>query len=90
MNNHKPIPKFNSENEEREFWDLQSPLDFMEVAIISPNKSLFPNLKLSTETISLRLSKSLLDRIKVVAHKKDVPYQSLIKLKLNEAFGISS
>lgn len=46
-----------------------------------------PNLKLSTETISLRMPATLLETIKIEANKRDVPYQSLIKMTLAEQFG---
>ena len=45
----------------------------------------FPNLKFSTETISLRVPAGLLDNIKIEANKKDMPYQSLMKLYLDVA-----
>ena len=76
------IPKFKNEDEEREFWsniDLSKyyePSDF--------KKASFPNLKPSTKTISLRLPLSMLDDLKTIANKKDVPYQSYIKVILDE------
>lgn len=78
--NKKEIPKFKNEDEEREFWqnhDTADYIDWSAAKIVS-----FPNLKPSTETISLRLPKDLLDQIKVLANKKDVPYQSLMKILL--------
>ncbi len=78
----KNIPEFKSEKEEREFWAENDSSDF-----IDWNKSesvSFPKLKPSTKTISLRLPESLLNEIKLVAHKRDVPYQSLIKIILKE------
>ncbi len=76
----KKIPHFKSEDEERDFWadhDLTDYLDMRHAVKLS-----FPNLKLSTETISIRLPKWMLDDIKMEANKKDVPYQSLIKIYL--------
>ncbi len=75
----KPIPKFRGEDEEREFWQKHSPLDFIDRkdGIVIDG---LPNLKPSTEQISLRLAKIMLSRLKVVANRKDVPYQSLAKI----------
>ena len=81
----KTIPKFKSEAEEREFWethDTDGLIDWSTARRVS-----FPNLKLSTTSISLRLPVGLLDRIKVEANKRDVPYQSLIKVWLAEKVG---
>jgi predicted DNA binding CopG/RHH family protein len=79
----KPIPKFNSEDEERNFWDTHEALEYFDWTKAQP--VLFPNLKLTRTPISLRLSGSLLTKIKLIANKKDLPYQSLIKHYLNEA-----
>lgn len=79
----KKLPKFNSENEEAEFWDTHSPLDYYDWS--NARHVTFPNLKPSTKTISLRLPEYLLNNIKAVANKRDVPYQSLIKLMLARA-----
>lgn len=81
----KPIPKFKSEDEERDFWANHSALDYFDVdnAIVNP---VFPNLKPSSKTISLRLPESLLDRIKQEANKRDLPYQSYLKSKLYDLF----
>jgi len=78
----KNIPKFKNEQEEREFWENNDSSEF-----IDWNKSKlvsFPRLRPSTKTISLRLPEYLLNDIKVIAHKRDVPYQSLIKIILKE------
>lgn len=79
----KPIPKFKSEKEERDFWSSHDSAEYVNWANAFVNPK-FPNLKYSTETISIRLPKSLLDNIKILANKQDVPYQSLIKVLLNE------
>jgi predicted DNA binding CopG/RHH family protein len=78
--NLKPIPSFKSEDEERNFWDKANTAEYFDFS--KATKAKFPNLKYSTESISIRLPKSLLDRIKMIANKKDVPYQSLIKIYL--------
>lgn len=78
----KPIPKFRSEDEEREFWRTHDTTEYLDWS--TARRVQFPNLKPSTKSISLRLPVSLLDRIKVEANKRDVPYQSLIKTWLAE------
>jgi predicted DNA binding CopG/RHH family protein len=80
--NSKSIPKFRSEAEERRFWethDSSSHIDWSKA-----ERARLPNLKPSTTSISLRLPVTLLERIKVAANKRDVPYQSLIKTWLAE------
>ncbi|MFH1610735.1 MAG: BrnA antitoxin family protein [Patescibacteria group bacterium] len=79
----KKIPLFKNEDEEREFWannDSSEYIDWSE-SIANPE---FPNLKLSTKSISLRLPVLLLDRLKSLANRRDVPYQSYIKIILDE------
>ncbi len=78
----KPIPVFASEAEEREFWMSQDSADYLDWS--KGKRSVFPNLKPSTQTISLRLPEHLLDSIKSAANKRDVPYQSLMKIWLQE------
>jgi predicted DNA binding CopG/RHH family protein len=78
----KPIPKFRTEDEEREFWHTHDTTEYLDWS--TARRVQFPNLKPSTKSISLRLPVSLLDRIKVEANKRDVPYQSLIKIWLAE------
>ena len=79
----KIAPKFKDENEERKFWDKADSsryFDFDSAELVA-----FPNLKLTRQPISLRLTNSLLTKLKLLANKKDVPYQSLIKLYLEKA-----
>ncbi len=76
----KTIPKFKNEDEEREFWAKADSSEYFDWS--KAQKAVFPNLKLSTESISLRLPSFLLARIKQLANKKDVPYQSLMKVFL--------
>ena len=76
----KLIPKFKNEDREREFWDSHDLTDYFDVS--KAQRVIFPNLRPSTETISLRLPQYLLARIKELANSKDVPYQSLIKIFL--------
>lgn len=78
----KKVPHFKTEDAERSFWDKHDSAEYLNW---SKAKSVrFANLKPSTETISLRLPESMLTEIKVLANKKDIPYQSLIKLILAE------
>lgn len=79
----KPIPRFKNEDEERDFWANHSAVDYFDMSRPIVNPSL-PNLKPSTESISLRLPAFLLWDIKQLANKKDVPYQSLMKIFLAE------
>jgi predicted DNA binding CopG/RHH family protein len=71
------IPAFKSEAEERAFWEKHDSTDYVDWR--KAKKAIMPNLKPTTTTISLRLPDGLLDRIKVEANKRDMPYQSLIK-----------
>ena len=73
----KKIPTFKSEPQEREFWQRVDSTEY--VAYDSLQNVRFPNLKLSTKPITIRLPVSLVDRIKIHAHKMDIPYQALIK-----------
>jgi predicted DNA binding CopG/RHH family protein len=82
MNKIKSIPKFRSEAEERRFWETHDSSDYVDWS--KAKRVRFPNLKPSTTSISLRLPVMLLERIKVAANKRDVPYQSLIKTWLAE------
>lgn len=77
MNKAKTIPEFRTEAEERAFWESHDSSDYVDWGKAHP--AAFPNLKPSTKTISLRLPQGLLDRIKIEANRRDMPYQSLIK-----------
>ena len=78
----KPVPEFASEAEERAFWQVHDTSDHVDWD--KAERVRFPNLKPSTRSISLRLPQGLLDELKVAANKRDVPYQSLIKVWLAE------
>ena len=78
----KKIPNFKNEQEEREFWFTHDSCDYVDWS--DAQRVVFPNLKPSSKTISLRLPESMLNEIKVMANKRDVPYQSLIKVLLSE------
>ena len=81
----KAVPKFSTEQDERAYWeagggqDSTAHLDWSKA-----RKAVLPNLKPTTKTISLRLPQHLLDSLKVAANSRDVPYQSLIKVWLQE------
>ena len=82
MKTKKKIPKFKTEAEEQDFW---SEADITEYVDFSQAKSAsFPNLMPSTKTISLRLTEEMLHELKLLANRRDVPYQSLIKVFLKE------
>ena len=80
----KPIPKFRNEDEEREFWATKGRDSTQYIDWSKARLARFPNIKLSSRSISLRLPLSMLERIKLEANKRDVPYQSLIKVWLME------
>lgn len=81
----RPLPKFRNVAEERRFWESHDSSGHVDWS--KAERVRLPNLKPSTTAISLRLPVSLLDRIKVAANKRDVPYQSLIKIWLAEKTG---
>jgi predicted DNA binding CopG/RHH family protein len=81
----KPIPTFKNEAEERKFWESHDSTDYVDWS--KAQRVRFPNLKPSTTAISLRLPIGLLEQIKIAANKRDVPYQSLIKIWLAEKVG---
>ena len=78
----RPVPVFETEAEERAFWESHDSSDYVDWS--KAKRVRFPNLKPSTKAISLRLPVDLLERIKMAANKRDVPYQSLIKVWLSE------
>jgi predicted DNA binding CopG/RHH family protein len=79
----KKIPQFKSEKEERKFWQKVDSTEYVDYSKLE--KASFPNLKLTSRPITIRLPQSLLTRIKIKANKMDIPYQSLIKKILFEA-----
>ena len=82
MSKLKKVPKFKSEKEELEFWSTHDSADYLDYS--KTKRALFPNLKPSTRTISIRLPESLIEHLKVLANKRDIPYQSLLKMFLVE------
>ena len=82
MKKSKIIPHFKNEDKERDFWASHSPLEY----IGSKNSKTvsFPNLKPTLKSISIRLPEGMLNELKVLANKQDVPYQSLAKIFLGK------
>lgn len=78
----KPVPHFASEAEERQFWESHDSTAYVDWSAAEQVR--LPNLKPTTTSISLRLPITLLERLKIAANKRDVPYQSLIKTWLAE------
>ena len=78
----KPVPAFKNEAEERRFWETHDSADYLDWS--NASRVRLPSLKPTTTAISLRLPLPLLERIKVAANKRDVPYQSLLKVFLSE------
>ena len=82
MSKLKKTPKFRTEDEEREFWSTHDSTEYVDYT--KAKKVLFPGLKPSTRSISIRLPASLIEKLKVLANERDVPYQSLMKILLAE------
>jgi predicted DNA binding CopG/RHH family protein len=80
MKKDRVIPKFKTEDEERDFWESHSPLDYFDTREFK--RASFPKLKPSVKSISIRLPEDMLAELKTLANKKDVPYQSLAKIYL--------
>lgn len=78
----KTIPDFANEDEERKFWGSKDSTDFVDWG--KARKTLFPQLKPTTKTISLRLPEIMLAELRQIANQRDIPYQSLIKTFLRE------
>ena len=78
----KQIPTFKNEAQERRFWQTHDSTEYVDWS--EAETLVMPRLKPSTKTISLRLPESMVEELKVLAHKRDVPYQSLLKVFLSE------
>ncbi len=74
----RKIPKFESEDQEREFWASHDSADYVDWRRAKRVK--LSNLRPTTRTISIRLPEAMIERLKVLANKRDVPYQSLLKM----------
>ena len=73
----KPIPDFKNEDAERDFWATHDSTEYVDWS--KARRVIFPNLQLTKKPISLRITESLLARVKMLANKKDMPYQTLMK-----------
>lgn len=82
MKHFKPIPNFATESDERAFWQSHDSSDYLDWG--KAERVRLPNLKPSTKSISIRLPVDMLERLKLAANRRDVPYQSLIKIWLEE------
>ncbi len=78
----KKIPEFKNEDEEREFWSKHDSADYINYE--KAQKVIFKDLKPTSHSISIRIPDYLLTRLKIIANKKDIPYQSLLKIYLSE------
>ena len=78
----KKLPQFKSEKEEFDFWSTHDSTQYVDYS--KAKAASFPRLKPSTRTISIRLPESLIEHLKVLANKRDIPYQSLLKMFLTE------
>ena len=81
----KMIPKFKSEAEERIFWQKVDSTEYVDWS--KAERWVFPNLKLTSTPITIRIPESLLSRVKTRAHQRDIPYQSLIKQYIYQGLG---
>src|SRR3989344_3863125 len=79
----KPIPKFKNEDKERDFWAKADSSEYFDWS--KAKRVIFPNLQLTKKPISLRITTSLLAKVKEIANKKDMPYQTLMKQYIAEA-----
>ena len=82
MSKLKKIPEFKSDEDEFDFWSTHDSTQYVDYS--KGKKVLFSKLKPSTKTISIRLPESLIEHLKLLANKRDVPYQSLLKVFLSE------
>jgi predicted DNA binding CopG/RHH family protein len=78
----KKIPKFKNETDERIFWQKHDSAEYLDWS--DAEETILPKLKPSTRSISLRLPESMIEELKVLANKRDVPYQSLLKIFISE------
>ena len=84
----KRVPKFRNEDQERAFWATQDSTEVLDWP--KATRATFPNLKPSLKTISLRLPEALIADLKTIANKRDVPYQSLLKIFLAERVALET
>ena len=78
----KPIPVFKTEAEERRFWQTRDSSDYVDWS--EAERVRMPKLRPTTRSISIRLPEAMVEELKLLANKRDVPYQSLLKVFLAE------
>ena len=83
----KKIPKFRTEKEEREFWQRVDSTKYVDYSDLE--QWIFPNLKLTSKPITIRIPESIIERVKIKANKIDMPYQTLIKQYIYKGLGIN-
>jgi predicted DNA binding CopG/RHH family protein len=82
MTNLKKIPTFQNEDEEAKFWASHDFTEYYDTSKrVSPN---FPNLKPTTQSVTVRLPKIMVRQLKMLANEQDIPYQSYMKMLLDE------
>ena len=82
----KKTPEFQSESEERLFWQKHDSSEYIDWS--DAENVVMPKLKPSTRSISIRLPESMIEELKVIANKRDVPYQSLLKIFISERIDV--
>lgn len=83
----KKIPKFKSEKEERNFWQKADSTEYVDYSNLE--KWSFPNLKLTSRPVTIRIPESILEKVKIKANRMDMPYQTLIKQFIYKGLGIN-
>ena len=78
----RKMPRFKSEDEERKFWSTHNSTEYVDWS--RAERAYFPNLHPSSRHISIRLPERLFEQLRNIAHQKDIPYQSLMKVYLAE------
>ena len=83
----KKIPKFKSEKEEREFWQNVDSTQYVDYTNLE--KWSFPNLKLTSRSVTIRIPETIIEKVKIKANRMDMPYQTLIKQFIYKGLGIN-
>ncbi|KKQ41154.1 MAG: hypothetical protein US60_C0046G0005 [Microgenomates group bacterium GW2011_GWC1_37_8] len=87
MKSLKKIPRFKTEKQEREFWQSVDSSDYVDYSKLE--KWSFPNLKLTSRPVTIRIPESILEKVKIKANRMDMPYQTLIKQFIYKGLGIN-
>jgi len=82
----KKVPSFKTEQEERDFWQKADATEYVDFANLE--KWTFPNLKLTTKPVTIRIPETIIERVKIQANKADMPYQTLIKQYIYKGLGL--